>query len=255
MNKKKADPRKPPIEDLQGHSYQHEIGDPDRGKQVERLAHRTKDFPAGQEETPVDKPLIVVTGGAGLIGSRLIRALSPEYTIVGLDVKAPEENESVPGTDFIECDLTEDHSVEQAFNTIRQQHGERIASVIHLAAYYDFAGEPSELYERLTVQGTSRVLRELKNFQVEQFVFSSTILVMEPSKENEMLTETSPLEDEPWDYPRSKIETEKLIRPERGNIPTMTLRIAGVYDAFGHTVAVALQISRIYQKQLENYYF
>jgi hypothetical protein len=34
MNKKKADPRKPPIEDMQGHSYQHELGDPDRAAQL-----------------------------------------------------------------------------------------------------------------------------------------------------------------------------------------------------------------------------
>jgi hypothetical protein len=36
MEKKKADPRKPPIEDMQGHIYQHELGDPDRVAQIER---------------------------------------------------------------------------------------------------------------------------------------------------------------------------------------------------------------------------
>ena len=36
MNKSKADPRKPPIEDLQGQVYQHELGDPDVEEQIDR---------------------------------------------------------------------------------------------------------------------------------------------------------------------------------------------------------------------------
>jgi hypothetical protein len=35
MEKKKANPQKPPIEDMQGHVYQHELGDPDRVRQIE----------------------------------------------------------------------------------------------------------------------------------------------------------------------------------------------------------------------------
>jgi hypothetical protein len=36
----------------------------------------------------------------------------------------------------------------------RRLGGQRIASVIHLAAYYDFSGEPSRPYEQITVRGT-----------------------------------------------------------------------------------------------------
>jgi nucleoside-diphosphate-sugar epimerase len=198
------------------------------------------------------EPIILVTGSAGLIGTKVVQALSSDHKVIGIDLKAPKQR---AGADFVECDLTRDESVASALKTIRERHGDRLASIIHLAAYYDFTGEPSEMYERLTEQGTLRLLRELNAFQVEQFVFSSTILVMEPAKENELLTETSPLEDEPWDYPRSKIRTEKLIRQQRGDIPTVILRIAGVYDEFGHTVPIAQQISRIYQKELESYFF
>src|SRR5688572_12321118 len=190
------------------------------------------------------EPIVLVTGSAGLIGSRLVQAFCTDHKVIGIDLKAPKQK---VGADFIECDLTKDESVASALKTIQERHGDRAESVIHLAAYYDFTGEPSEMYERLTEQGTLRLLRELKTFQVDQFVFSSTILVMEPSKENELLTEASPLEDEPWDYPRSKIRTERLIRHQRGDIPTVILRIAGIYDEYGHTVPIAQQISRIYQ--------
>jgi nucleoside-diphosphate-sugar epimerase len=198
------------------------------------------------------KPAVLVTGSTGLIGSRVVQELASDYRMIGLDLKRPKKRTD---GDFVQCDLTGDTSVAEAFKTIRERHGDRLASVIHLAAYYDFTGEPSELYERLTVKGTLRLLKALKDFQVEQFVFSSTILVMEPSKENELLTETSPLEEQPWDYPRSKIKTEKLIRFERGEIPSVILRIGGVYDEYGHSLPIAQQISRIYQRDIESYFF
>jgi nucleoside-diphosphate-sugar epimerase len=63
------------------------------------------------------------------------------------------------------------------------------------------------------------------------------------------------LEDQPWDYPRSKIEAEQLIRQERGQIPTVILRIAGVYDEDCHSISIAQHISRIYEKKFESYFF
>jgi UDP-glucose 4-epimerase len=67
--------------------------------------------------------------------------------------------------------------VADALARVRRDFGDQIASVIHLAAYYDFAGEPSPLYDEVTVRGTERLLRLLRDFQVGQFVFSSTMLV------------------------------------------------------------------------------
>lgn len=201
-----------------------------------------------------EKPMILVTGSAGLIGTRTLEALSSNYSVVGMDVKRPEK--IVAGTGFVECDLTKDESVVQALDTVRDTYGERLASVIHLAAYYDFSGEPSDMYRKLTVDGTFRLLKKLREFQTEQFVFSSSLLVMEPAEdENEKITEFSPLEDDPWDYPRSKIEAEQLIRQERGQIPTVILRIAGVYDEDCHSISIAQHISRIYEKKFESYFF
>ena len=207
-----------------------------------------------QEINENKKPVILITGSSGLIGTAVARGLSRDFEIVGLDAKAPAEKSAVG--DFIECDLTSDESVSLALETVKNNHGQNLASVVHLAAYYDFSGEPSELYEKLTVAGTRRLLRKLQEFEAaEQFIFSSTILVQEPSAENEPLTESSPLEDEPWDYPRSKIEAEKVIRKERGNIPAVILRIAGVYDEDTHTVPIAQQIARIYEKDFQSYFF
>lgn len=198
------------------------------------------------------KPVILVTGSSGLIGTRVLEAFSADYNVVGLDVKAPDK---IPaGTDFIECDLTDDKSVARSLNTVRERAGNLLSSVIHLAAYYDFSGEPSPLYRELTVEGTRRLLRALRQFQVEQFVFSSSLLVMKPVEKGEMIRETSPVEAE-WDYPQSKLEAERVIEEERGDIPAIILRIAGTYDEDGHSLPVAQQISRIYEKQFESYFF
>ena len=198
------------------------------------------------------KPLVLVTGSSGLIGVGIIETLSPNYRVIGLDIKRPED--AVRGEDWIECDLTDDDSVMKTLSRIRGEYGHHIASVIHLAAYYDFSGEPSPLYQTLTVEGTKRLLKRLQEFQVEQFIFSSTLLVMKPAEEDELLTEASETQAE-WDYPRSKLQAEQVIRQERGTIPAVILRIAGVYDEACHSVPIAQQISRIYEKKLESYFF
>lgn len=66
--------------------------------------------------------------------------------------------------------------VRDGLRTIWEHHGAHVASVIHLAAYYDFFGEPSTKYDEITVRGTGRLLHGLRDqeFHVEQFVFSST---------------------------------------------------------------------------------
>jgi nucleoside-diphosphate-sugar epimerase len=199
-----------------------------------------------------DRPLVLITGAAGLIGSKIIRELAEDHVIVGFDIAAPKER--LPVADWIECDLTDDRSTRDSLERVRQKQGERLASVIHLAAYYDFSGEPSPLYERLTVEGTRRLLDELKRFDVEQFVFSSSLLVMKPTGQGETITEASPTQAE-WAYPESKLRAEQVISEKQGKIPAVVLRVAGVYDEDCHSIPIAQQIRRIDAKDLESYFF
>lgn len=202
---------------------------------------------------PTSRP-VVITGASGLIGSRLCRQLAPSYELVALDVKSPSE-QSLP-VHHIDTDLTDDGSVREALQQIQATHGSHLVSVVHLAAYYDFSGEPSPLYEQLTVQGTRRLLRGLQDqgFHVEQFVFSSSLLVMEPDEQGRHVSELSSTRAE-WAYPQSKLRAEEVIRKEHGSIPYVILRIAGVYDERCHSLPISQQIARIYEKQLESYVF
>jgi nucleoside-diphosphate-sugar epimerase len=134
------------------------------------------------KETPtIEKGLeaLIITGSRGLIGSSFIDRVGENYTEMGFDREGPPH--PPPETEHvIACDLSSDESVCLALDEVRRLGHTRIASIIHLAAYYNFSGEPSPLYEQVTVRGTERLLHGLRDFEVEQFIFSSTMLVHAP---------------------------------------------------------------------------
>ncbi len=194
-----------------------------------------------------DKEVVIVSGSSGLIGTALINELAKNYQIVGLDnVGYPFPP---PEAECICIDITSDESMERAFSRIRYAYGNRIASVVHLAAYYSFSTESSPLYEKITVKGTERLLRFLQDFEVGQFLFSSSMLVYKPSSPGQKIDERWPIEPK-WDYPKSKVATENIIHTNKGNIPVVNLRVAGVYNEEGNSIPVTNQIQRIYEKQI-----
>ncbi|MCR4338014.1 MAG: NAD(P)-dependent oxidoreductase [Candidatus Omnitrophica bacterium] len=200
-------------------------------------------------------PVMMITGSRGFIGTAIIEKFAPYFRIFAFDNKSSKEflGDNVFSK---EMDLTQDVSVNDAMDFIQRTDPQvNIASVIHLAAYYDFSGEPSDLYDKVTVQGTRRLLSALKKFaHVEQFLFSSTQLVHAPCSAGEKNNEQWPL-DPKWDYPKSKVETEALIRNIHGQIPSVILRIAGVYNDQCHSIPISHQIQRIYEKRLTGHVF
>jgi nucleoside-diphosphate-sugar epimerase len=125
------------------------------------------------------KPVVLITGSSGFLGSAVIKKLAGQFDLVGLD---RESSPHPPAAAECVCvDLTSDASIEAGMERIRLAHGDRIASVIHLAAYFDLSGEPDPRYEEVTVRGTERLLAALESFTVEQFVFVSTMLVHAPT--------------------------------------------------------------------------
>ena len=160
-----------------------------------------KELSEGKKET------ILVTGTSGRIGYAITKRLAEQqqsFNVIAFDLKAPSH--PLPSAEWLHVDLSNEESTLRGLQAIRDLHGDRIASVIHLAAYYDFSGAPSPLYDKVTTGGTRRLLRLLQDFKVEQFIFSSTILVQAPSGHGIRINEDSPIDIPPkWPYQKSKI--------------------------------------------------
>jgi len=196
------------------------------------------------------KPPIIVSGSAGRIGASFIREYSkryPDVPIVGFELLkalyASANEELVP------VNVASDESVAQAFMHIKNFYGNKITAFIHLAAYYSFDNLNFENYQKITVEGTERILKNLQEFDVEQFMFTSTMLIHAPCKVGETISENSPLLAS-WAYPKSKILTEEVIRKTKGKIPSVVMRVAGVYDDDCHSIPISQQITRIFEKQM-----
>lgn len=198
------------------------------------------------------KPPVLITGVSGRIGTQLAQRLSAQYTVVGLDIIPLHE--VIPGVDFVQIDLSSDESVQTTFTKIKQRHGTEIVSCVHLAAYYNFSGGKWEEYEKITIGGTRRVIEQLQHFQLEQFIFSSTMLVHAPCGLNDKINEKWPIYPK-WEYPLSKVKTEQLLKEKHGESSLLILRIAGVYDDFCHSIPLSNQIQRIYDKKFESHFY
>ncbi|MBU2533105.1 MAG: NAD-dependent epimerase/dehydratase family protein, partial [Alphaproteobacteria bacterium] len=195
------------------------------------------------------KDIVLITGVAGDIGSSLVSALSGSFQVVGMDRPGLEA-----ACDTIAFDLTDQDSVEAAFNTFRERYSGRIASVVHLAAYFDFSGEASPLYDAVNVEGTRRLMRALQSFEVEQFVYSGTMLVHEATEPGHTIDEHAPLVPR-WAYPESKMRSEEVIREEHNRIPYVLLHLAGLYDDRTAVPTLAHQIKRIYERSLKSHMY
>ncbi|MDX1538915.1 vitamin K epoxide reductase family protein [Arsukibacterium sp.] len=190
--------------------------------------------------------MVLITGSGGSIGSALADSLRPDYQVVGMD-RDEAENTLV-------ADLTSADSLALAFHHFREQYGEHIAAVIHLAAYFDFTGEQSPLYDEVNVKGSEKLLAALTDFKVERFIYSGTMLVHQPVTPGDKVSEATPIAPK-WAYPQSKAATEATIRQHRNGIPCTFLHLAGLYSDHNAVPTLSHQIARIYERDLKSHLY
>ena len=118
--------------------------------------------------------IILVTGGAGYIGSHTIKALlSRGYEVVALDNLSVGHREFVLCEEFVEADLLDREALERVFQKYP------IRSVIHFAAKTAVGEsvENPEVYYYNNVVGTLNLLSAMRAHGVGEIVFSSSAAV------------------------------------------------------------------------------
>lgn len=108
-----------------------------RDKQLPLLSKQALLQKKKKKVTPMKA--IVITGAAGGIGFETAKKMILEgYTVFGLDIELPITAEKLQdvGLYFIQTDLTDQQSVEKAFETVRAKTSQ-IEAILHMAGMYD----------------------------------------------------------------------------------------------------------------------
>lgn len=118
--------------------------------------------------------MILVVGGAGYIGSHLVKELVESEDVIVLDNLSTGHREAVDSRAiFVEGDLGNEEVLQMIFKSYP------IKAVMHFAAY-SLVGEsvldPLKYYEN-NVASTLKLLKVMLNNKVENFIFSSTAAV------------------------------------------------------------------------------
>ena len=114
---------------------------------------------------------ILVTGGAGYIGSHMVKLLLRQgHKVTVLDNLSTGHRDAVQGADFLEEDLKREADAARAFS------GRQFDVVMHFAASCyvgESAQDPAKYYTN-NVIGTLNLLEAMRAVQVKRLVFSST---------------------------------------------------------------------------------
>jgi UDP-glucose 4-epimerase len=117
---------------------------------------------------------VLVTGGAGYIGSHMVKHLLDEGAeVTVLDDLSTGHADAVRGGEFVRGDIAE------VRNTAELLKRRRIEAVVHFAAcslVAESVADPSKYHAR-NVAGTAALLRAMRDAAVEKIVFSSTAAV------------------------------------------------------------------------------
>lgn len=150
---------------------------------------------------------ILVTGGAGYIGSHLVKALlKKNEPLLIIDNLSTGHEKAILGGEFVKGDILDKGFIQAIF----QKYS--IKSVIHLAAKTivpESIEKPLDYYET-NVVGTLNLLAACKQHNIKQFIFSSSAAVY-GNPNNTTVTESTPCAPtHPYGF--TKYVSEQLIQ-------------------------------------------
>ncbi|MFH7832019.1 dTDP-glucose 4,6-dehydratase [Bacillus luti] len=182
---------------------------------------------------------ILVTGGAGFIGSNFVRYMVkkyPEYNIVNLDALTYAGNlenlkdiEAASNYKFIKGDIADRQFINQLFKE------EKFDYVLNFAAesHVDRSITNPDIFIQTNIQGTQVLLDAAKNAEVKKYLQVSTDEVYGTLGETGYFTEETPLASNS-PYSSSKAGADLLVRAyhETFGLPVNITRCSNNYGPF-----------------------
>jgi nucleoside-diphosphate-sugar epimerase len=159
------------------------------------------------------KPVVVVTGIAGNLGSRLLPLLK-SFSVIGVDVSPPRTDLPLQ---FERMDLGDEASTRTLYELLRDTQA---SSVVHLAFVLDPVRAGVLDVERMwqiNVAGTARVMEAITEANrmadegVKQFIFPSSVSAYGPDLPAPA-TEDSPLAAQTLPYAIHKKQADEVVR-------------------------------------------
>ena len=165
--------------------------------------------------------MILVTGGAGYIGSHINKLLNNSgYETIVLDNLSKGHKSAVKWGELVNADLSDTEQLREIFQN------NDIEAVMHFAAFSSVAEsvEEPEKYFKNNYENTLNLLKVMKEFRVRKFIFSSTAALYGipksiPICEDNELKPINP-------YGESKLMVENLLKDESdfGGLKYVSLR-------------------------------
>ncbi len=159
------------------------------------------------------KPVVVVTGVAGNLGSRLLPLLG-EFSVIGVDLNPPQSNFPLQ---FEPLDLGAESSTRVFYELLRDT---RPVSVVHLAFVIDPVRtgvlDPERMWQ-INVAGTARIMEAVTEANrtadspIRQFIFPSSVSAYGPSLPAPA-TEESVLAAHTLPYAIHKKQTDEVVQ-------------------------------------------
>jgi nucleoside-diphosphate-sugar epimerase len=183
----------------------------------------------------IAKPVVVVTGIAGNLGSRLLPLLN-DYSVIGVDINPPQTTSPLQ---FERLDLGEESSTRTLYNLLRDTQP---LAVVHLAFVIDPVRTgvlDAEHMWQINVAGTARVMEAATETNrtaesgIKQFIFPSSVSVYGPNLP-QPATEESPLAAHTLPYALHKKQCDEVVQQR-----SSALRGCSVYILRPHIFAGA----------------
>jgi nucleoside-diphosphate-sugar epimerase len=162
---------------------------------------------------PSAKPVVVVTGVSGNLGSRLLPMLR-DFSVIGVDIHPPQSDLPLQ---FERMDLGDEASTRVLYELLRDTHP---VAVVHLAFVIDAVRSgvlDAERMWQINVAGTARVMEAITEANrttdsgIKQFIFPSSVSIYGPGLPAPA-TEESPMGAHTLPYAVHKKQCDEVVQ-------------------------------------------